>query len=78
MIDEKKTMVLLGNRVAHLRRARGQTIVQMSHSTELDYGFLRRLEKGQVLPSVRYLIRICNYFDVSLSELFDFDGTLQT
>jgi putative transcriptional regulator len=75
MALEKNTPLLLafGRRVRSLRLARGLSMRELCDALNIDVHQLSRVEKGQVATSIVTGYALAKVFEMSLSELFDFD-----
>lgn len=73
-IDEN----FIKERIAQLREAKGVSARDMSLSIGQNGSYINSIENGKVLPSVKGLIYICEYFEVSLKEFFDEENTNPT
>jgi transcriptional regulator with XRE-family HTH domain len=69
-MDER---VLLGQRVKHLRRIRGQTQEQLAERIEINPKYLSSIERGVENPTLDLLIRLAKGLQVNLYELFQFE-----
>ena len=58
-----------GLAMQRLRRARGLSQEDVAGITEIDRGYVGRLERGEANPTLMMLVRLANAFGVSLSEL---------
>lgn len=79
--DERRVIVLLGQRVRALRRGRNAealaaglpklTIDALATTAGINAAVLGEIERGRVNPSLMVLTRIARALGVSLSALFD-------
>jgi transcriptional regulator with XRE-family HTH domain len=69
-MDER---TLLGQRVKHLRRIRGQTQEQLAERIEINPKYLSSIERGVENPTLDLLIRLAKGLQVDLYELFQFE-----
>lgn len=53
------------------RKNYGLSLRQVSKSTELSVPFLSEVERGDCSISIQNLQKICNCYDISLSDFFD-------
>ncbi|WP_276957446.1 helix-turn-helix domain-containing protein [Ferrimicrobium acidiphilum] len=60
----------IGPRLLKAREASGLSLSDVAGKTELSKGFLSRVERGLVSPSVDSLIAICEVVGLSMEELF--------
>ena len=67
----------LGKRIAHLRKTRGLTQLELSVDSGLSQSFLCDLEAGRRNPSVETLERVAMALGVSLSVLLEGVGSLE-
>jgi putative transcriptional regulator len=73
-MDKKKQAFLkkLGGRIVYLRESKSINQTQLAEYCDKDKQNINRLEKGNVNPSVYYLLQIAAALNVSLSDLLDF------
>jgi len=72
-IDKKQREKLerLGEHIKTLRKEKGLTLKELSHSINKDPQSIHRLEKGQVNPSYLYLVDLCIGLNINLKELIE-------
>lgn len=63
--------IRIGGRLRAARRSRGLTLEQVSTATGLTKGFVSRLERDEVSPSVASLVAVCNAIGLRVGALFD-------
>jgi transcriptional regulator with XRE-family HTH domain len=61
----------IGGRLRAARQARGLTLQQVADATTLNKGFISRLERDEVSPSVASLVSICEALGIRVGELFE-------
>jgi transcriptional regulator with XRE-family HTH domain len=61
----------IGGRLRAARQARGLTLQQVADATSLNKGFISRLERDEVSPSVASLVSICEVLGIRVGELFE-------
>ncbi len=61
----------IGARLRAARQARGLTLDQVAAATELTKGFISRLERDEVSPSVASLVSVAGVLGLGMGELFD-------
>jgi len=61
----------IGGRLRAARQARGLTLEQVAAGAELTKGFLSRLERDEVSPSVASLVAVAGVLGIGMGELFD-------
>ena len=59
----------LGLRLRELRKDKGETLHQVSRGTDIDSPMLSKIERGDRLPTLDQLKRLCKYFKVTEAEL---------
>jgi len=69
--DENRPAVLIGARLRTARQARGLTLDQVAQGAGLTKGFVSRLERDDVSPSVASLVAVCDTLGLRVGELFD-------
>ena len=60
-------------RIATLRTKKGVSARDMSLSMGQNPGYINNIESGKSLPSVSGIFYICDYLNITPSELFDMD-----
>jgi transcriptional regulator with XRE-family HTH domain len=65
--------ILLGRRIRTLRTAKGFTQQELGHQAEVDYKFIGEIERGNMNPSFRVLIKISRALDVDFPEILRFE-----
>ena len=63
--------VPLGARLRVARRARGLTLEQVATAVGVTKGFLSRVERDAVSPSVATLVALCEVVGIRVGELFE-------
>ncbi len=61
----------IGGRLRAARLARGLTLGQVGAAAGLTEGFVSKLERDQVAPSVASLVSVCEALGLKVGELFD-------
>lgn len=61
----------VGARLRAARQAKGLTLDQVASAADLTKGFLSRLERDEVSPSVASLVAVAGVLGLSMGELFD-------
>ncbi|HWM16710.1 MAG TPA: cupin domain-containing protein [Microbacterium sp.] len=69
--DRARPTVLIGSKLRGARKARGLTLDQVAQAAELTKGFVSRLERDDVSPSVASLVTVCEVLGLRVGELFD-------
>ena len=67
----------LGKRIAHLRKTKGLTQLELSVDSGLSQSFLCDLEAGRRNPSIETLERLAMALGVSLSVLLEGVGSIE-
>lgn len=65
----KKSEKAIGKKIAHLRREKGLSILNLANETGLTPEFIGKVEAGKVLPPVAFLIRISKALSVDAGSL---------
>jgi transcriptional regulator with XRE-family HTH domain len=63
--------VLIGAKLRGARKTRGLTLDQVAQAAGLTKGFVSRLERDDVSPSVASLVTVCDVLGLRVGELFD-------
>jgi transcriptional regulator with XRE-family HTH domain len=69
--DQARPAVLIGTRLRTARRGRGLTLDQVAQAAGLTKGFVSRLERDDVSPSVASLVSVCDVLGLRVGDLFD-------
>ncbi len=64
----------LGSRLEAIRRSKGFKQEDLTDHN-FSYRHYGKIERGQVNPTLDTIVRICDIFQISLSELFSFTDT---
>ncbi len=64
-------MIEIGKKLKELRKANGLTQVELAKKIDISRVNYTRYELGVVRPDYETLIKIVDYYDISLDELFD-------
>lgn len=63
--------VRIGGRLRAARQARGLTLEKVAAATNLTKGFISRLERDEVSPSVASLVSVCEVLGIRIGVLFE-------
>jgi transcriptional regulator with XRE-family HTH domain len=66
-----KAEIPIGGRIRATRLARGLTLGQVAAAAGLTEGFVSKLERDQVSPSVASLVAVCEALGLKVGDLFD-------
>jgi len=69
--DRDRPSVLIGAKLRAARALRGLTLDQVAQAAGLTKGFVSRLERDDVSPSVASLLAVCDVLGLRVGELFD-------
>lgn len=69
-IDEN----LIRERIVELRQIKGVSARDMSLTIGQNESYINSIESGKILPSLKGLIYICEYFEITLKDFFDTDN----
>ncbi len=67
----------LGLRLKEIRTARGMRQEDMERHG-FSYRYYGRMERGLVNPTIETLLRLCEIFNISLTDLFAFSSDAET
>lgn len=59
----------LGQYFRKLRTDKGETLHQVSKGTDIDSPMLSKIERGDRMPTLEQLKKLCKYFKVSEADL---------
>lgn len=65
--------ILLGRRIRTLRIAKGLTQQKLGDKADVDYKFIGEIERGNMNPSFKVLVKIAKVLDVELPEILRFE-----
>ena len=71
MAFSKKSEIPIGGRIRATRLARDLTLGQVAAAAGLTQGFVSKLERDQVSPSVASLVSVCEALGLRVGDLFD-------
>ncbi len=66
-MDEK----FIGDRITFLRMKKDISEYRMSLELGQSKSYIQGISSGKALPSMKQLLNICDYFDISPAEFFD-------
>ncbi|OFX31586.1 MAG: hypothetical protein A2X08_09995 [Bacteroidetes bacterium GWA2_32_17] len=59
----------LGQHFRELRKEKEETLHQVSKGTDIDSPMLSKVERGERMPTLEQLKRLCKYFKVAEADL---------
>lgn len=62
------------DRITRLRLQKGVSEYKMSYDLGHSRGYINNISSGKTLPSMTEFLAICDYFDISPMEFFNFDA----
>jgi transcriptional regulator with XRE-family HTH domain len=65
--------ILLGRRIRTLRTAKGLTQQELGHQADVDYKFVGEIERGNMNPSFKVLVKIAKVLDIELPEILRYE-----
>ena len=65
--------ILLGRRIRSLRTAKGLTQQELGHQADVDYKFIGEIERGNMNPSFKVLVKVAKVLDIDLPEIIRFE-----
>lgn len=65
--------ILLGRRIRTLRITKGLTQQKLGNKADVDYKFIGEIERGNMNPSFKVLVKIAKVLDVELPEILRFE-----
>ena len=71
---KKLILVKFGKRIRELRKGCELSQKQLSELTGFHHNYVGMVERGERNPSLENIVVFANAFDMSLSELFTFEG----
>lgn len=60
-----------GESLRNIRLQKGKTLKQLSEETNISFQNLSRWERGEVLPSIDFCLKLADYYQISIDELID-------
>lgn len=70
--DDEELKKMFGKRIKQLRKKYKFSQSELSALANIDKGSLQRIERGYN-PTLKTFRRLANAFEITLSELFDFE-----
>lgn len=61
-------------RITYLRMKKGVSEYQMSYDLGHSKGYIHNITSGRSMPTMKEFLSICDYFEISPSEFFNFDN----
>ena len=61
-----------GKRFKHIRLEKGVTEKEMGKAIGHTEKYIKNIENGVTLPTLRHFLRICNYFGIYCLSVFSF------
>lgn len=65
--------ILLGRRIRTLRTIKGLTQQELGNKADVDYKFVGEIERGNMNPSFKVLVKISRVLDIELPEILRFE-----
>ena len=65
--------ILLGRRIHTLRNIKGLTQQELGHQADVDYKFIGEIERGNMNPSFKVLMKIAKTLNVDVPEILRFE-----
>jgi len=69
--EHKELLVRIGKTLQKLRAERGKTYVETAKEMGVPRNTLNRMELGQINFQLLTLVRVLNYYHLSISQFFD-------
>ena len=69
--EQKKLLVQIGKKLQKLRADRGKTYVETAKEMGVPRKTMNRMELGQINFQLLTLVRVLNYYHLSISQFFD-------
>lgn len=69
--EKRETLMDVGKKIKLLRKAENLTQEELANKLNISRVNYTRYETGKVRPDYETLIKIADYFEISLDELFD-------
>ena len=63
----------IAKRIYYLRNEKNVSARDMSLSLGQSESYINKIENGKAMPSIKGLIYICEYFEITLKDFFDED-----
>ncbi|MBP3737068.1 MAG: cupin domain-containing protein [Lachnospiraceae bacterium] len=68
----------IGAHLRTLRERKGYTIKELADNSSLSIGFISQVERGKTDPSLASLRKLTTALDISMKELFEYEGEPHT
>ncbi len=62
-------MKKFGEKLRHLRKQRGLTLIQVGDMLEVNNTFVSRMERGKVTPNAAMILKISHLFEITTDQL---------
>ncbi len=69
--EQKELLVKIGKKLQKLRAERGNTYVKTAKEMGVPRNTLNRMELGRINFQLLTLVRVLNYYHLSISQFFD-------
>lgn len=70
MKQERRVLKTLGKNIKSVRQSRGLSQMYLAAEASLDKSYIGAIERAEVNPSIKKIVRIADALGVSFSELF--------
>ncbi len=71
---DNEQIKILGQHIKQLRKSKKTTLSEICYKNGLEPSTLSRIEQGIVEPKYLTLLKIASAFNMSISELLDFEN----
>jgi len=65
-----ETLKIFGDNIRRIRKEMGQTAIELSAFLGFSTTYVGMLERGERIPSITAMLRICRYFGESIDSMF--------
>ncbi len=77
-MKEKEFLEKLGQRIRKIRNEKSWTLVDLAALTDIDTSDLSKLELGYINSTIFTLYKISQAFNITVSELVDFEKVVNS
>lgn len=74
-ISSEELLIAIGKNLSAIRNAKRETQDGVAKSVGVTHPVISKVESGQYNLTMELLIKLCNHFDVTLEQLFNFESS---
>ena len=66
----KPSTIKIGKNIQDIRKSNGYTQEKLAEAIEVSVRYVSDIEQDRAKPSYEVLIRICNFFNIGINQIF--------